>query len=112
MASAFYELKKAKNGEYHFVLKAANGEAVLSSETYKSRKSAENGIASVQKNCAEEARFAPVEAKNGQFFFTLKAGNNEVIGKSEMYSSAASRDAGIQAVKKNGATSVVKDITG
>lgn len=112
MSSAWYELKKAKNGEFHWALKAANGETVLSSELYKTRASAENGIASVQKNCKETARYAAEVAKNGQFYFTLKAGNHEVIGQSEMYTTASSRDAGIESVKKNGATSVVKDLAG
>jgi uncharacterized protein YegP (UPF0339 family) len=83
---------------------------VLSSETYKTRASAENGIASVQKNCVEETRFAPSEAQGGKYYFTLKAGNHEVVGQSQMYASASSRDAGMESVKKNGATRVIKDL--
>lgn len=50
MAIGHYELKKAKNGQYHFNLKASNGEIILASEMYASKASAENGIASVQTN--------------------------------------------------------------
>ena len=47
-----FELKKnEKSGQFHFVLKAANGQVILSSEMYNSKAAAKNGIASVQKNC-------------------------------------------------------------
>ena len=47
-----FERKTAKNGEAFFVLKAANGEPIGKSETYKTIRSMENGIASVTKNAA------------------------------------------------------------
>lgn len=43
-------LKKLDNGEFHFVLKARNGETILQSETYVSKQGAINGIASVKEN--------------------------------------------------------------
>ena len=49
MAAAF-EIKLAKNKEFYFNLKAANGEVILTSETYKTRAGAKNGITSVTKN--------------------------------------------------------------
>lgn len=55
MALGHYEIKKAKNGQYHFNLKASNGEIILSSEMYASKASAENGIASVQSNSRKKA---------------------------------------------------------
>ena len=47
MAQGFYELKVAKDGQFMFNLKAANGQVILTSELYKTKASAENGIASV-----------------------------------------------------------------
>ena len=57
MAIGYYEIKKAKNGQFHFNLKASNGEIILSSEMYASKASADNGIASVQANSPDEAQF-------------------------------------------------------
>ncbi|MDN6088778.1 MAG: YegP family protein, partial [Enterobacterales bacterium] len=57
MAIGYYEIKKAKNGQFHFNLKASNGEIILSSEMYASKASADNGIASVQSNSPDEAQF-------------------------------------------------------
>lgn len=110
MAGSF-EIKKAKNDEFYFVLKAHNGEVILQSETYKAKPSAKNGIASVQKNCESADRFEKKETKNGKFSFNLKAANHQVIGSSETYNTAAARDAGVKSVMKNGTTTVVKDLT-
>jgi uncharacterized protein YegP (UPF0339 family) len=45
-----FELFKDARGEFRFHLKAANGEIIASSEGYKSKAAAENGIKSVQTN--------------------------------------------------------------
>lgn len=49
MAGKFV-ITKDKKGEFRFALKAGNGEVIAISEGYKSKDSAKNGIASVQKN--------------------------------------------------------------
>lgn len=46
-------------------------------------------------------KFLKKTSKNGQFFFNLLAGNGQVILQSEMYTSKASRDNGINSVKEN-----------
>jgi hypothetical protein len=96
-----FELKTSTNGKHHFNLKAGNGQIILSSELYETKAAAENGIASVQKNAADDARYDRKESSNGKPYFTLKAGNGEIIGKSEMYETAAARDNGIESVKTN-----------
>jgi uncharacterized protein YegP (UPF0339 family) len=96
-----FEIKKAKDGQTYFNLKAGNGQTILSSEMYKAKESALNGIESVKKNAPMAERFAKLTSKNGKFYFTLKAGNNQVIGNSEMYESESSRDNGIDSVMKN-----------
>lgn len=106
-----FELKKASDGQFYFVLKAGNGEVILKSEMYTARAGAENGIASVRKNSPDDARYERKVAKNGQFHFNLKAGNHEVIGSSELYTSESGRDNGIESVKKNAAEATLSDLT-
>ena len=106
-----FELKTAKSGQFHFNLLAGNGQIILSSELYESKASALNGIESVKKNAADDGRYDRLESSNGKPFFTLKAGNHQVIGKSEMYESVASRENGIESVKKNGPDAETKDLT-
>ncbi len=107
-----FELKASTGGKYMFNLKAANGEVILTSEQYESRGAAENGIASVQKNAGDDARYERRESKNGQPYFVLKAANHQVIGQSQMYSSEESCEAGIAAVKAAGVSSDIRDKTG
>ncbi len=106
-----YELALAKNGQFHFRLVAGNGETILTSETYQARDGAENGIASVQNNCGNDERYERKQAENGKPYFVLKAGNHQVIGQSQMYSSEESRDAGIAAVKNAGPSTDIRDLT-
>lgn len=106
-----FEIKKAKNGKFHFNLKATNGEIILSSEMYNTKSSAKNGIESVKKNAPNEKRFSSLEAKNGKPYFVLKAGNHQVIGKSEMYNDARGRTNGIKSVMKNAPGAKVEDLS-
>ena len=106
-----YEIKRAKNGEYYFNLKAGNGEIILTSETYKAKAGAKNGIKSVKTNSPQEDRYERKTSPRGKFFFVLKAGNREVIGRSEMYESETSRDSGIESVKTNGPSADLVDLT-
>ncbi len=45
-----FEIKKKPGGQYHFVLKAANGEIIATSETYTTKAAARNGVDSVKTN--------------------------------------------------------------
>jgi uncharacterized protein len=108
MAGTF-EIKKAKDGEFFFHLKASNGQIILVSELYKEKGSAENGIASVKKNAANDANYERKDTKNGHYMFNLKAANHQVIGTSQTYKTAETRDEGIDSVKANAAAAPVHD---
>lgn len=109
--AGWYELSKSSDGQFRFVLKAGNGETILTSELYKARASAENGIASVQTNSPLDERYDKKTANNGKAYFNLKAANSQIIGTSQMYASEQSRDAGINSVKTNGPSQTIKDNT-
>ena len=74
---------------------------------YSSKASAQNGAQSVKTNAGNDARYERLESKAKQPYFRLKAANGEVIGTSEMYSTAAARDNGIASCKANGPTAEV-----
>jgi uncharacterized protein len=99
---AKFQLKKASNGQFFFTLHADNGETILTSEMYKAKPGALNGIESVKQNASNDARYERKVSKGGKPYFVLKAGNNEAIGTSEEYSSESARDNGIAAVKAGG----------
>jgi uncharacterized protein YegP (UPF0339 family) len=99
------------NGEFQFNLKAGNGQTILASEGYSTKAACENGIESVRKNASDDDRYERKTSSNGKPFFNLKAGNGQIIGSSEMYESEASRENGIESVKKNAPDAEVDDQT-
>jgi hypothetical protein len=105
-----FELKNKEGSSYHFTLKAKNGQVILSSEVYNSKSAAQNGIFSVKKNASEDNRYERKTAKNGKFYFNLKAGNGQVIGSSQMYASESGMENGINSVKENAPDANTKEI--
>ncbi len=97
------------NGKWHFNLLAGNHQVIGTSEIYNSKVAAESGIASVKKNAPEDARYERKTAKDGSDFFNLKATNGQIILSSEMYSSKAAMENGIESVKKNAPDAAVEE---
>ncbi len=106
-----FVITKRKNGEFQFNLLATNGQVILSSEGYTTKPSCINGLNSVMKNASDPNRFETKLAKDGRFFFNLKAANGQIIGSSQMYKSEASRDNGIASVQNNAPDATVDDQT-
>jgi len=96
-----FEILENKRGEYYFVLKARNGQTILTSGEYTTKASCENGIESVKKNSRYDERFERLYTKKGKPYFRLKATNGQIIGESMFYESEASRENGIESVKRN-----------
>jgi len=106
-----FELYKDKAGEFRFRLLASDGKNILGSEGYKGKSSCTNGIASVKKNASIDGRYAKKESESGKHSFSLKAGNNQIIGTSQSYDSEESRDAGIESVKNDAPDATTEDIS-
>jgi uncharacterized protein YegP (UPF0339 family) len=104
-----FEITVRKDGEFQFNLKAGNGQVILTSEGYSSKSGCLNGVESVRKNAQDDSKFERKTAKNGKPYFNLKATNGQIIGNSEMYESEASRENGIESVKKNAPEAEISD---
>ncbi len=110
-----FVISETKNGGFHFVLKAGNGEVIASSETYTSLDACKSGVQSVRKNCVSHVedqtgkspevlknpKFEIYQDKRGDFRFRLKASNGEIVATSEGYTAKSSCKNGIESVKKN-----------
>ena len=107
--AGWYEKSTSKDGQFQFVLKAGNGETILRSELYTSTGAVDKGIASVQNNCGDDARYERLEASNGKHYFNLKAANHQIIGTSQMYGTTQARDKGLDSVKTNGSSTTVRE---
>jgi uncharacterized protein YegP (UPF0339 family) len=109
--AAKFEIKLAADGQCYFNLKAANGEVILTGEQYKAKASAHGGIDSVKANAPDDGRFERKTSTGGQPYFVLKAANGEILGRSQMYSSAAAMEKGIASVKASAPAAAVEDLT-
>jgi uncharacterized protein len=98
--SVFF-VKPAGKRQYHFVMKANNGEVILSSEVYNTFGAACAGVRSVVVNKLDDQHYLRRRSSDGQHYFVLKARNGRIIGVSEMYKAAAGMEKGICAVKKS-----------
>jgi uncharacterized protein len=84
---ARFEIFKGLDNKYYFHLRAANGEIMLQSQGYTKRTNAVNGVASVRSNGQSEGQYEVQLAANDQYFFTIEAGNHQVIAHGETYAS-------------------------
>ena len=107
-----FEVTQSKNGKFLFNLKAGNGQIILTSEMYETLASATRGIDSCKSNSAQDGRFERAQSSADQPYFSLKADNGQVVGRSEMYTSVAARENGIVSVKANAPGADIKDLTG
>ena len=111
MQNPKFQIFIGKNDEFYFRLRAANGEPILASEGYVGKAGCQNGVDSVKENATHDQRYERKIATDGQFYFVLKATNGEPIGRSEMYTTNAARDNGIEAVRKVAPGAPVEDTT-
>ena len=80
------DLWKSTDGQYRFHVVSGNGRTLLTSEGYTSRTGALNGILSVLDNGVDPAMYQLNETESGGYNLRLRAGNNEIIGFTQAYS--------------------------
>ena len=88
--SAQFETFQGLDGQYYFNLVAANGQTTLRSEGYKTLAGAKKGVSAVVEAAKSSKNFEVKLANNGDYYFTLKAGNGEIVGLGQLYSTKSS----------------------
>ena len=106
-----FELKKNDGGKFMFNLKAGNGKVILTSQLYRTKAAALDGIESVKQHAGDDANYERKTSAKSEPYFVLKAANRQVIGTSEMYASASARENGIASVKTYAPEASIADIT-
>ncbi len=107
MAGKFF-LHPAGTSQFHWALRAGNGETILSSQLYGSLQSAQDAIESCRTHSANAARFSRLVTRDLKSYFVLRGAEGETIGTSEMYNSDSKRDKGIATCKADAASAVMK----
>ena len=105
-----FELKETRDGRFVYNLIAANGEIVLTSQVYRTKRAAEDGVESVKANAVLDERYEEKVGVDGKLFFLLHAANGLVIGRSEMYRSPEAVKKAIASIKQNAPDAETVDI--
>lgn len=109
MSRPRFSIGKSPRNQYYFRLIAENDESLLIGNHYTQRAHVVWGIGAVQRSALIDARYQKFGARSGSYFFVLKDGNGEQLGKSGMYFSEAARDVGIDAVKRTAVTAQIEE---
>lgn len=86
-------------GEHFFTLHIRS-KIYLISESYSSKRSRDNGIASVRKNIKKKERYKLSIPRAGRYFFFLIAGNNQSIAKSNSFGTEIARHKAVQTLRE------------
>ncbi len=94
-----------QNGEHYFQFNSNDGDEILNSQAYQSEDARDNGVESVKNNAGNADRYENHQAADGKYYFTLKAGNNQEIGRSPNFDTAAARQKAIATLHGTGSQS-------
>jgi uncharacterized protein YegP (UPF0339 family) len=97
--SAKFDVFVGADGDYYFRFVASNGETLLRSEGYTTRQGADNGIDAVVASAPDTRNVEVLQAADGQWYFTVKAANAEIVAMSEMYPSKFNAERGARTVR-------------
>ena len=105
--------RKCTDKQYRFVLKAPNGEIIVPSEKYHSKRHMYNGINSIMKCGADLAAYQfKIDRQQKPYFNIRNTVNWKIIaGPSESYETVEARRDTIQAIMDNIASAVIIDNT-
>jgi len=92
--------KSEAESPYSFIFTDKDGGALIRSENYKQKTSCMNGVESVRKNCTVDERYELKVAKNGKFFFNIKASNGQIVGTSAFFDTEDERKSAITYIKR------------
>ncbi len=91
-----------QNGEHYFQFNSNDGNEILNSQAYQSEDARDNGVESVKNNSGNADRYENHQSADGKYYFTLKAGNNQEIGRSPSFASEAARQSAIDTLHGTG----------
>jgi uncharacterized protein len=84
----------ASDAGWRFNIYAANGQIVLTSESYTDEANALNGAFSVVETGVSASAYEIRQASGGTYYFVVKASNGQIVGTSQQYSTKSSAERG------------------
>lgn len=93
----FEAFKNEKENKYYFHFNGQVGHTLLFSQAYASARSRDNGLNSVLSNATDLNRFS-FYTTDGKHYFTLLAGNNQEIARSQLFDNKGEMEAAMASV--------------
>ncbi len=90
------EVKQHQDNDYVFELKSESGHTLLKSTPFSSKKEAKTVAGNLNELVHKPAIFERKTNHNGQFLFSLKNDNGQLLGNSQLYNSEAGMENGIK----------------
>ncbi|MFK7979165.1 MAG: DUF1508 domain-containing protein, partial [Saprospiraceae bacterium] len=87
--------RREGNNQYYFQFLRDDGQVILNSEGYTTETARDNGVQSVINNAGNADRYEAHSNDGGGFYFILKAGNGQEIGRSVTFRKEKSRNSAI-----------------
>ncbi|WP_297761641.1 YegP family protein [uncultured Muriicola sp.] len=94
------DIKKEKNNSYRFVVTSGEGNALLQSIQFPTKKELDTTVKKLSPLMKKPSVFERKTDHNGKFHFTLKDTSGSIIGSSNTYTSEAGMENGITNVRK------------
>ncbi|MGY1891213.1 DUF1508 domain-containing protein [Pseudomonas sp. SDT291_1_S447] len=108
-----YEIKKSSNGNYYYTLKAPNHETVVVGEQLTNYNDVKSAIQQSMSSSSRADKIIKRLSSSGKPYFNLVAENGAILGSSQLYSSDASLERGIESIRKYGTSdALVVDVLG
>jgi uncharacterized protein YegP (UPF0339 family) len=104
-----YELKRANDGKYIVNLKGDQHEVLLTSGPFPKKAAAMAAIEAARVHGASAQGFELKRAVTGSPFYVLKAGRDEVVGRSEFFASEGAAWRAMESARKHCVTIDVRD---
>jgi uncharacterized protein YegP (UPF0339 family) len=101
--AGFESFENIDDKQQYFHFNNAKGKAILFSQSYENASGRDNGIKSVIKNAYVANRYVRQE-EDGKFYFILKAGNNQEIARSPLFTSKKEMEAAIAFLQEQAVT--------
>ena len=108
---AKFQIRKQINNYYRFILKAENGQTILTSVSYSTVDKCLIGIESLRQNVMDKNRYEFRKSFHLKHYFNVMDAEGLIIGSSEMYESSSGRDVGIALLKMNVPDAVIENLT-
>jgi uncharacterized protein len=106
-----FVIERTEDGEYRFRLRAGTEQVMLTSEPFVARDRAYHGVEAARACATADQRFMRRISRSGGAYFVLTTTSGQVIGKSEVFTTAAAAEKGIESVRADAPRAELVDTT-